>query len=126
MLNFLELVGILSTDPAQWLEKFEALKVLFYNAHSLVNEYRGHQARETLIMMMEAQVEEKRREVEDIKNLKDKIAGIMDTLRGDTQMVDGANGAVANGHASATFQAAEQRKRKQRAMWQALDEEMGT
>ncbi|KAJ9640483.1 Mediator of RNA polymerase II transcription subunit 7 [Coniosporium tulheliwenetii] len=64
LLNFLELVGTLSINPDQFEEKTQDLRVLFINAHHLINQYRPHQARETLILMMEEQVERTRAQVE--------------------------------------------------------------
>jgi mediator of RNA polymerase II transcription subunit 7 len=55
LLNFLEFVGILSVSPEQFESKVDDMRNLFINAHHLINIYRPHQARESLIMMLDEQ-----------------------------------------------------------------------
>ena len=57
LVNFLDLVDILirAPDSAKRSEKLEDMNLLFINMHHLINEYRPHQARETLRVMMEEQ-----------------------------------------------------------------------
>lgn len=78
LLNFLELVGILSVDPTHHAEKIEHIQTLYFNVHHLINQYRPHQARESLILMME----------EQIKQHKSDIAAINDAERGMSSMLD--------------------------------------
>ncbi|KAI9840479.1 MAG: Mediator of RNA polymerase II transcription subunit 7 [Sclerophora amabilis] len=80
LLSFMELVGILSVDPSQYGRKIEDLRTLFINAHHLLNEYRPHQARETLIMMMEEQLERSRRETAAINRMKEKVDSVLEGL----------------------------------------------
>ncbi|KAK4991724.1 Mediator of RNA polymerase II transcription subunit 7 [Elasticomyces elasticus] len=82
LLNFLELIGILSQDPTLYAEKIDTLQTLFYNAHHAVNEYRPHQARETLIIMMEEQLSKARDEVAGVKTQNAKIEAALRDLRG--------------------------------------------
>jgi len=60
--NFLDLLEILIKCPSHTEKnrKMEDLKLLFINMHHLLNEYRVHQARETLHLMLEVQVHERR------------------------------------------------------------------
>ncbi|XP_026879878.1 mediator of RNA polymerase II transcription subunit 7 [Electrophorus electricus] len=57
LVNFLDLLDILIKSPGSIKreEKLEDLKLLFVHMHHLINEYRPHQARETLRVMMEVQ-----------------------------------------------------------------------
>ncbi|KAJ8254714.1 hypothetical protein GJAV_G00196350 [Gymnothorax javanicus] len=57
LVNFLDLLDILIKSPGSVRreEKLEDLKLLFVHMHHLINEYRPHQARETLRVMMEVQ-----------------------------------------------------------------------
>ncbi len=80
LLNFLELIAILSQDPSQAQSKIQDMTVLFLNAHHMINEYRPHQARETLILMMEEQVEKKLAEIQRIKDLSEKMEALLETL----------------------------------------------
>lgn len=81
LLNFLEFVGILSVSPEQFESKVEDMRNLFINAHHLLNLYRPHQARESLIMMMEDQLKRTREEIQQMDKVKSDIEGVLDQLR---------------------------------------------
>ncbi|RDW75460.1 hypothetical protein BP6252_06602 [Coleophoma cylindrospora] len=85
LLNFLELVGIMSVDPSQNTEKIQDLRTIFINFHHLLNEYRPHQARESLILMMQDQLDRSRAETEGIMRMKEKVEGILEGL-GETKL----------------------------------------
>ncbi|KAH0558064.1 mediator of RNA polymerase II transcription subunit 7 [Cotesia glomerata] len=55
--NFLDLIDLLvhCPDSPKRAEKVEDLSLLFIHIHHLLNEFRPHQARETLRVMMELQ-----------------------------------------------------------------------
>ncbi|XP_013393797.1 mediator of RNA polymerase II transcription subunit 7-like [Lingula anatina] len=55
--NFLDLLDILikSPDSPKRAEKIDDLNLLFIHIHHLINEFRPHQARETLRVMLEVQ-----------------------------------------------------------------------
>lgn len=80
LLNFLELVGIMSVNPEQYQEKIQDLRTLFINFHHLLNEYRPHQARESLIQMMQNQLDRSRAETQGIMEMKEKVEGILEGL----------------------------------------------
>jgi len=77
LLNYLELVGIMGVDPAGWVEKIEDIRILFINMHHLLNEYRPHQARETLCMMMEEEIERTRDEIRGIEEACEKVEEVL-------------------------------------------------
>jgi mediator of RNA polymerase II transcription subunit 7 len=87
LLNFLELVGIMSIDPSQYQEKIEDIKTLAINFHHLLNEYRPHQARESLILMMQDQLERSRAETEGIMRMKSEVEGLLEGL-GSAKLAD--------------------------------------
>ncbi|KAF9922243.1 Mediator of RNA polymerase II transcription subunit 7 [Linnemannia zychae] len=78
--NFLELVHILSTSPSEFAKKVDNIRVIFINMHHILNEYRPHQARETLRLMMNDQLARKRKETAAIRRtcdeLRKKLAGL--------------------------------------------------
>ncbi|KAB8294063.1 hypothetical protein EYC80_009519 [Monilinia laxa] len=80
LLNYLELVGIMSINPEQSHEKISDLNTLFVNFHHLLNEYRPHQARESLILMMQDQLDRSRAETEGIMKMKEKVEGLLESL----------------------------------------------
>ncbi|KAI0836286.1 MED7-domain-containing protein [Hypoxylon sp. FL0890] len=80
LLNFLELVGLLAINPEAAEEKTNDIRDLFINFHHLINEYRPHQARESLISMMQAQLDRTRGETNAIRDAKDKAERIMEGL----------------------------------------------
>jgi mediator of RNA polymerase II transcription subunit 7 len=122
MLKFQELVGVLAADSSQFAEMTGDLTTLFYNAHSVINDYRQHQARETLMLMMEEQLEKKRAEVAEIDKMKEKINEILQGLTKKAPRV--ASPPQANGTASEQTVQVDKRKEEQKSMWQALDAEM--
>lgn len=56
-MNFLDLIDLLvqCPDSPRRTEKVEDISLLFIHIHHLLNEFRPHQARETLRVMMELQ-----------------------------------------------------------------------
>ncbi|KAI0378952.1 MED7-domain-containing protein [Hypomontagnella monticulosa] len=80
LLNFLELMGLMAINPEAAEEKTQDIRDLFINFHHLINEYRPHQARESLISMMQAQLDRTRAETNAIRDAKDKAERIMEGL----------------------------------------------
>ncbi|KAL4779782.1 MED7 protein-domain-containing protein [Aspergillus varians] len=80
LLNFLEFVGILSVTPEQFEPKIEDIRNLFINAHHLLNLYRPHQARESLIVMMEEQLSRTNEEIQQMDKLKEELNGVLGQL----------------------------------------------
>jgi mediator of RNA polymerase II transcription subunit 7 len=81
LLNFLELVGTLSVNPTQGPEKVEHLQTLFYNLHDLINRYRPHQARESLIMTMEDQLDKIRAQTKGVNSAKHRMQQVLGDIR---------------------------------------------
>ncbi len=64
----------------QGLEKIQDLRILFVNFHHLLNEYRPHQARESLIVMMQDQLEKIRAETKASRDITTKVKGVLGAL----------------------------------------------
>ncbi|KAG0092447.1 Mediator of RNA polymerase II transcription subunit 7 [Podila epicladia] len=60
--NFLELVHTLASSPQEFAAKVDQIRLIFINMHHILNEYRPHQARETMRLMMQEQLDKKKRE----------------------------------------------------------------
>ena len=81
----------MSVNPEQYAEKIGDLRTLFINFHHLLNEYRPHQARESLILMMQDQLDRSRAETRGIREMKDKVEGILEGLS-QAKLADGGKG----------------------------------
>jgi mediator of RNA polymerase II transcription subunit 7 len=133
LLNFLEFIDLLSQNPDQKDAKIKDLEALFLNAHHMINEYRPHQARETLIMLMEEQLARKKAEIQAIKSMQAKMDGLAASLpTGDTPDDVGQDllrlrlsPLPVNGVESAQSTAGDP-VQTNAAIWQMVDEEQGT
>uniref|UniRef100_M4BN29 Mediator of RNA polymerase II transcription subunit 7 n=1 Tax=Hyaloperonospora arabidopsidis (strain Emoy2) TaxID=559515 RepID=M4BN29_HYAAE len=95
--NFVELVDILIKKPVLFNEKLDEVELLFLNMHNLINAFRPHQARETVIQMLEMQVQERREAARDIRRTIDESRLAVERVHGelhestdDQVAVDGA------------------------------------
>jgi mediator of RNA polymerase II transcription subunit 7 len=112
-------MGIMSVNPEQYAEKIQDLRTLFINFHHLLNEYRPHQARESLIMMMEDQLERSRNETAGIERMKAKVEGILSGL-GQAKLADkDVNCEKAGDNSKANDEDVEM------AIWEELSREFG-
>lgn len=92
LLNYLELVGILSINPELFPPKVDHIRIILVNIHHLLNEYRPHQSRESLIMLLEEQLEYKKREIQHINNICQDVRDKLGKLQqGDQKDADGVN-----------------------------------
>lgn len=66
LLGFLELIAAVSIEPSKFYLKVEDLKILLININHILNLYRPHQLRESLIMLLRKQIEQKRAEIRDV------------------------------------------------------------
>lgn len=69
LLNFLELIGLVAVQPGRFQAKVDDLKLILINMNHLLNTYRPHQTRESLIMLLKQQIDEKRGEIEEIEKV---------------------------------------------------------
>lgn len=81
LVNFLDLLDILIKSPGSIKreEKLEDIKLLFVHMHHLINEYRPHQARETLRVMMEVQ---KRQRLETAERFQKQLNDVVENIHG--------------------------------------------
>lgn len=112
-----------------WAPKWDEMKALFSEAHGIVNEYRPHQARETLIFMMEEQVERCRRETGEVREVCGKVRGVIEGVeRGEG--VQGWN-CVGVKEVEKLGIGERERERKKRLveekrMWEVIEDEVGS
>lgn len=108
------------TPQTQYEEKVGDLRTLFINFHHLLNEYRPHQARESLILMMQDQLDKSREETKAIGEMKAKVEGILEGL-GRAKLIDTEEDVVMDDEESKEVDVDEDGK----AVWDELEKEFG-
>lgn len=88
LLAFVELTGIMGVAPEQFPAKFENVRVLLINIHHILNEYRPHQARESLVTLMQQQITDKKQHLENIRQSCDKVRDTIKVLSKQFDQVD--------------------------------------
>ena len=120
LLNILEYVSILCTAPAHHEDKLADIRNLFINAHHLINIYRPHQTRETLISRMERQAEEGKKEIEEMRAVIGKVDAMLEDLEKDGIEMKGlAKRELTNTHGDKM----DSEDNKARMMWDLLDQD---
>jgi mediator of RNA polymerase II transcription subunit 7 len=123
LVAYIELLGIAAVNPTSDLkdDKLKDILTLVTNMHALINEYRPHQARETLIREMEKQVERKKREIEGVRRMKERVGEVLEGFGREIPSEKDGN----NEEESVVAQEAERRKEVQKQMWVTMDEMLG-
>jgi mediator of RNA polymerase II transcription subunit 7 len=76
-LHILELADILVERPSQYARRVEDISLIFQNLHHLLNSLRPHQARATLIHMLESQIQRRKQAIEDIKQRREEAQKLL-------------------------------------------------
>jgi mediator of RNA polymerase II transcription subunit 7 len=124
LLSYISLLGVVAANPTseQKEQKLKDIMTLVANMHALINEYRPHQARQTLIAKMEEQVRKKREEVESVRRIGEKVREVLAGFAG----VDSENKPSYGGEETAvgdgTRVGEEDIRRAQSGMWEAVNE----
>ena len=123
LIAYIELLGIVAVNPTSEHkdQKLRDILTMVTNMHALINEYRPHQARETLIREMERQVERKKKEIEGVRKMKDRVGEV---LGGFGRQVPSERAEDKSDDFAITGEA-DRRREAQRHMWQVMDEILG-
>jgi mediator of RNA polymerase II transcription subunit 7 len=121
LLSYISLLGIVAANPMseQKDQKLKDIMTLVANMHALVNEYRPHQARQTLIERMEEQVRRKREEVEGVRRMGEKVREVLTGFGGTDGNGTDEKAGVEGGEERRDEEA---RREVQRGMWEGVDE----
>jgi mediator of RNA polymerase II transcription subunit 7 len=107
-------------SPEQFESKVEDLRNLFINAHHLLNLYRPHQARESLIMMMEEQLNHSREEMNQMDKVKAEVEAVLEQLQAEGSCVSATGSDDDTDQAKALKEKADEHSR---LIWDLLDKE---
>ncbi|CAG8773120.1 35382_t:CDS:2, partial [Gigaspora margarita] len=86
--NFVELLDILVKDPDRGPDKCEQIKLLLINMKFLLNEYRPHQARETLQLIMKEQIEQRKLATKEIQKRCNELTQTLANLKNSWKNLD--------------------------------------
>ncbi|CAG8685816.1 20967_t:CDS:2, partial [Gigaspora rosea] len=86
--NFVELLDILVKDPDRGPDKCEQIKLLLINMKFLLNEYRPHQARETLQLIMKEQIEQRKLATKEIQKRCNELTQTLANLKNSWKDLD--------------------------------------
>ncbi|KAG2575820.1 mediator of RNA polymerase II transcription subunit 7a-like [Panicum virgatum] len=76
-LHILELADILVERPSQYARRVEDISLIFQNLNHLLKSLRPHQARATLIHMLESQIQRRKQAIEDIKQRREEAQKLL-------------------------------------------------
>eukprot|EP01117_Protostelium_nocturnum_P013300 TRINITY_DN494_c0_g1_i3.p2 TRINITY_DN494_c0_g1~~TRINITY_DN494_c0_g1_i3.p2 ORF type:complete len:130 (-),score=26.66 TRINITY_DN494_c0_g1_i3:1063-1452(-) len=62
-MKYIELLTFLIENPEQYQSKVEDIELILINMHHLLNSYRPHQARQTLITLLENQIQNRKDQI---------------------------------------------------------------
>eukprot|EP01112_Ceratiomyxa_fruticulosa_P008538 TRINITY_DN2215_c0_g1_i4.p1 TRINITY_DN2215_c0_g1~~TRINITY_DN2215_c0_g1_i4.p1 ORF type:complete len:251 (-),score=55.05 TRINITY_DN2215_c0_g1_i4:456-1208(-) len=88
LFTYLELLDVLINNPEHYKTKVEHLELLFVNMHHLMNGYRPHQARDTLIVMLEDQIQRRKQESQELESRLQKTRELLQTSVAQLQNTD--------------------------------------
>jgi mediator of RNA polymerase II transcription subunit 7 len=129
LLNFLELMTILTENPTERTEKMEDIRRLVINVHAVINMYRPHQARESVKERLLGMLEDGEKEIERAEVVKGRVAEFLsevEVLREKSAEGDGgADVSAMNGHVDLGKVEDERQVREARELWSLVSEIAG-
>ena len=129
LLKFLRITHILSVDPSPkfYGPAWEQLEALFKELHECINAWRPHQARETLIHMMEEQIRDIKAETETVKNGVKKAKGVIIGIAETSGMAD-LDGIVNEHQGTDLVKGAPKsspRLERKKMLWRVIEKDVG-
>lgn len=102
------------------------MRALFSEAHAIVNEYRPHQARETLIHMMEEQVERCKMETKACKEACERVRGVLEEVEKGEGLGQPELGSMDVEKRSRSGNEGRLRIKTESRIWQMIEREVGS
>ena len=130
LLKFLHITHILAIDPSMkfYSPAWDQLDALFKEMHDGINAWRPHQARESLIAMMEDQIKNIRSESERVRESVGRAKEVVEGVGkgGEKKQMNGTvNGHGINGLASSGVKR-QRVERRDRMVWETIEREIGS
>lgn len=101
------------------------MKALFSEAHAIVNEYRPHQARETVIHMMEEQVQRCEMETKANKEACERVREVLENVERGDGMVQPDLGSQ-DGARSKSEKDRDLKMAAEKRIWDVIEQEVGS
>ena len=98
------------------------MHAVFQEIHKVINGYRPHQARETLILMMEEQLEMVRGETRSVRESVERARGVMEGLGKQDQDED----RMADRKGAEGNRRKKMEERKTKRIWEVLERDVGS
>ncbi|PRP81544.1 mediator of RNA polymerase II transcription subunit 7 isoform 2 [Planoprotostelium fungivorum] len=80
-MKYIELITYLIHEPEQYEQKIGDLHTILLNMHHLINSYRPHQARQTLISLMEQQRDNRRDQIKSTDTANEEVIKLLKECR---------------------------------------------
>lgn len=120
LLTFLSLTNALATNPAAYGPIWDELHEMFQETNKVINGYRPHQARETLILMLEEQLERVRGETKGVGEAVKRAKEVVETLGKDDH-----GGVEMDQLREPVSQGSRKERDVERRIWKVLEREVG-
>lgn len=114
---------MLSIAPEEFEAKLEDLRNLFINAHHLLNLYRPHQARESLTLMMEEQLENTRNQIQEMDDVQNRVERLLEQLTAEGVEAQQSSTEVELKDEGGHFQFDSKAVQEARQLWDLLKDE---
>ncbi|CAF9909713.1 MAG: Mediator of RNA polymerase II transcription subunit 7 [Alectoria fallacina] len=124
LLTFLSLTNALATNPSSYGPIWDELHELFQEINKVINGYRPHQARETLILMLEEQLERVRGETKGVGEAVGRAREVIETLGKEGQKGTDQDLETDKMH-GAVIQQSTKEQRMEKRTWEVLGREVG-
>jgi mediator of RNA polymerase II transcription subunit 7 len=126
LLNFLELMTIMTDNPGERTEKVADIRRLIINVHAVINMYRPHQARESVRERLRGMLEDGEEEIRSGEEVQARVRGFLEEVEGlrDQQEQGNAEGGV-NGGVNGHGEEENEQVKEARRLWGLVHEIAG-
>lgn len=84
LFNYVELLKTLSHAPEDFAKNVDNIRLILINMHHILNTCRTHQARDTIKLMLEQQINRRMKSITEINQCKEKVESICSNITKET------------------------------------------